>query len=174
MTFSLFQIFYCSRTHSQLSQFVKEIQKTKFSKEIRLASLASRSNLCINESVLALKSSTLINERCLELQKSTKKGDKKSSKLENDDPPAAKKAKKSKNSAASSCQFFKSGAIASLRDKILLEVQDIEQLVQNGRKIGACPYYASRKAVENAQVTICAITQLIAHSRNLLRNDETC
>ena len=66
--FSL-RIFYCSRTHSQLAQFVKEIQKTEFASDIRLVSLASRSNMCINDSVLSLKNNSMINERCLELQK---------------------------------------------------------------------------------------------------------
>ena len=66
--FSL-RIFYCSRTHSQLAQFVKEIQKTEFAADIRLVSLASRSNMCINDSVLSLKNNSMINERCLELQK---------------------------------------------------------------------------------------------------------
>ena len=64
------RIFYCSRTHSQLSQFVKEVQKTKFATaDIRLVSLASRSNMCINDHVLSLKNPTLINEKCLEMQK---------------------------------------------------------------------------------------------------------
>ena len=53
------RIYYCSRTHSQLSQFVKEVQKTKFAQDLRLVSLASRANMCINDSVLALKNPTL-------------------------------------------------------------------------------------------------------------------
>ena len=37
------RVYYCSRTHSQLSQFVKEVQKTEFSQSgVRLVSLASR------------------------------------------------------------------------------------------------------------------------------------
>ena len=119
-----FQIFYCSRTHSQLSQFVKEIQKTKFAEDIRLISLASRTNMCINESVLSLKNSTMINEKCLEMQK--KKSKKKSQDLE---PPAKKK--RTVNST-SGCPYYKSGAIQSLRDQSLLQVQDIEQLVEKG------------------------------------------
>ena len=57
------QIYYCSRTHSQLSQFVREVQKSPFADEIRLVSLASRNNLCINPAVKALGSSSLVNER---------------------------------------------------------------------------------------------------------------
>ena len=121
--FSL-RLFYCSRTHSQLSQFVKEIQKTSFSEDIRLVSLASRSNMCINDSVLALKNPYLINERCLELQKKSKSKKK-------DQSPPAKKVKRSKE--PSSCPFYKSQLIQQLRDQTLVEVQDIEQIVTTGK-----------------------------------------
>ena len=36
------QIFYCSRTHSQLAQFVKEVKKTTFAEDIRLVTIGSR------------------------------------------------------------------------------------------------------------------------------------
>lgn len=39
---SSLQIYYCSRTHSQLSQFVREVQKSPFGKDTRLVSLGSR------------------------------------------------------------------------------------------------------------------------------------
>ncbi len=57
------QIYYTSRTHSQLSQFVREIQKSPFAESARVVSLASRNNLCINEAVRGLRSNGLINER---------------------------------------------------------------------------------------------------------------
>ncbi|PPR96796.1 hypothetical protein GOBAR_AA23875 [Gossypium barbadense] len=62
-----------TRTHSQLSQFVKELRKTIFANKMNVVSLGSRKNFCINEEVLRLGNSTQINERCLELQKSKKK-----------------------------------------------------------------------------------------------------
>ena len=37
-----FQIFYCSRTHSQLAQFVREVQKSPYSDEIQVITLGSR------------------------------------------------------------------------------------------------------------------------------------
>ncbi len=153
---SVFQIYFCSRTHSQLSQFVKEVQKTKFAEDIRLVSLASRANMCINESVKKLQGSSLINEKCLELQK---KKSKTTAKDENSRP-----VKRQRNKSGSSCPFYKSAAINDLRDQALLEVQDIEQLVNTGLEMKACPYYASRKAVEDAQVVVVPYNTLLHKS----------
>lgn len=44
-----FKVYFCSRTHSQLSQFVKELRKTVFADEMGVVSLGSRKNLCINK-----------------------------------------------------------------------------------------------------------------------------
>ena len=68
------QIFYCSRTHSQLAQFVREVQKSPFNDSTRVVSLGSRQNLCINDDVKRLKNINKINDRCLELQKKDKGG----------------------------------------------------------------------------------------------------
>lgn len=63
------KIYYCSRTHSQLAQFVHEVQKSPFGKDIRMVSLGSRQNLCVNDEVRHLKSAQQINDRCLEMQR---------------------------------------------------------------------------------------------------------
>lgn len=47
------KIYFCSRTHSQLSQFIKELRKTKFASEFKVVSLGSRKNFCINEGIAA-------------------------------------------------------------------------------------------------------------------------
>ena len=75
------QIFYCSRTHSQLAQFVTELQKTDFVKvdpttgiaPIRCVTLGSRKNLCINSNVMKLKSESRMSEACLDMQKKASK-----------------------------------------------------------------------------------------------------
>ena len=145
------RIIYCSRTHSQLSQFVKEVQKTKFAQDLRLVSLASRANMCINDSVLALKNPTLINEKCLEMQK------KKSSQKSEDSSPPKKKAKTS----TCACPYKKSEVINKLKIKTLMDVHDIEELVTKGRELKACPYYASRQAVQDAQVVVVPYNTLL-------------
>lgn len=42
------QIIFCSRTHSQLSQFVGELHRTPFGESLSLVALGSRKQLCIN------------------------------------------------------------------------------------------------------------------------------
>jgi chromosome transmission fidelity protein 1 len=79
--FGITKIIYCSRTHSQISQFVREIQKTAFADRIRVVSLGSRKNLCINESVSSLRSDLRMADKCLDmLQGSKTKKDKKQKK----------------------------------------------------------------------------------------------
>lgn len=74
------KIFYCSRTHSQLSQFVHELDRVTFppladdlkdlDTRVKQLSLGSRKNLCINPGVRKLGGATAINEKCLDLQQS--------------------------------------------------------------------------------------------------------
>jgi chromosome transmission fidelity protein 1 len=66
------KIYYASRTHSQLSQFVHEVGKTIYAKDIYEVSLASRKNMCINKQVRELNNVNKINEACLDLQKKGK------------------------------------------------------------------------------------------------------
>ena len=126
-------------------------------RSIKIHLLISRANMCINESVKQLGNSTLINERCLELHKKKSRG-KATSK--GDEGSSVKKRAKT----TAGCPFRKESAIATLYDQTLLEVQDIEQLVTAGRKLGACPYYASRKAVSDAEVVVLPYNTLLHKS----------
>ena len=101
------RIFYCSRTHSQLTQFVKEIQKSPFAEDVRVVSLASRQNMCINEGVRALKVTSLVNEKCFEMQKN------KGSKSKAEKGEGNRKKKKS-----GSCPYYNQGNVAILRDQV--------------------------------------------------------
>lgn len=64
------KIYYASRTHSQLTQFVHEVSKTMYAEDTFEVSLASRKNMCINPDIKKLGNVTKINEACLDLQKS--------------------------------------------------------------------------------------------------------
>uniref|UniRef100_A0A672VFZ4 ATP-dependent DNA helicase DDX11 n=1 Tax=Strigops habroptila TaxID=2489341 RepID=A0A672VFZ4_STRHB len=144
------KIYYCSRTHSQLSQFVREVQKSPFGKDTRLVSLGSRQNLCVNEEVRRLGALQLINDRCMEMQKN--KHEKKS-----DEENEGKKRRVSRTI----CPFYSYEQMQFLRDEVLVEVKDIEQLVALGRETKACPYYGSRYAISAAQLVVLPYQMLL-------------
>ncbi|XP_075561763.1 ATP-dependent DNA helicase DDX11 isoform X5 [Pelecanus crispus] len=146
------KIYYCSRTHSQLSQFVREVQKSPFGKDTRLVSLGSRQNLCVNEEVRRLGALQLINDRCMEMQKN-KHGRKKKS----DEETEGKKRRVSR----AVCPFYSYEQMQFLRDEVLVEVKDIEQLVTLGRETKACPYYGSRYAIPAAQLVVLPYQMLL-------------
>lgn len=146
------KIFYCSRTHSQLSQFAGELRRvtfpssippdpekdgkdddlSKLEEAVKHLSLGSRKNLCINPKVRALENGTAINERCLELQQPGVAADKKCPFLPSKDDDAL---------------------ILQFRDHALATVKDIEDIGKVGKEIGICPYYASRSVIKHSEVS---------------------
>ncbi|ESO06158.1 hypothetical protein HELRODRAFT_106032 [Helobdella robusta] len=142
------KIYYCSRTHSQLSQFIHEVQNSPYADEIRLTTLGSRSNLCINNVVKRLGSLSLINEKCIDMQKNAK-------------TKSSEPSKKRTRQQNSTCPFYKLDGIAELRDRLLVEVKDIEDLVVTGKQSKSCPYYASRRAVPSARLVVLPYNTLL-------------
>lgn len=142
------KIFFCSRTHSQLSQFVGELQRVRMppglppenidemdpstlAEEIKQITLGSRKNLCINPKVAKLSNQTAVNERCLELQQPS--------------TPSTHK-----------CPYLpkkeSEDLVLDFRDHALASIRDIEDLANVGKKLEVCPYYASRPAVAPAEI----------------------
>ncbi|XP_076257431.1 putative ATP-dependent DNA helicase DDX11-like protein 8 isoform X1 [Rhynchophorus ferrugineus] len=149
------QVIIASRTHSQLTQFIGEIKKTSFSKNLRVISLGSRQNYCINSTVRRLNNMTLINEKCLDMQK------KKSARVMASEDGKPVKRQKTENCQ---CPFYKQTGIEELRDFALNEIHDIEDLVHVGKELSACPYYASRKAAEDAELILVPYNTLLHKS----------
>ncbi|XP_036721870.1 ATP-dependent DNA helicase DDX11 isoform X3 [Balaenoptera musculus] len=147
------EIYYCSRTHSQLAQFVHEVQKSPFGKDTRLVSLGSRQNLCVNEDVRKLGSVQLINDRCVELQRS--KHEKKN--IVEEEKPGRRR----RLEPRATCPFYSHKQLQLLRDEVLVEVKDIEQLVALGKEARACPYYGSRFAIPAAQLVVLPYQMLL-------------
>nr|XP_016937000.1 ATP-dependent DNA helicase DDX11 [Drosophila suzukii] len=145
------QIFFCSRTHSQLTQIVAELRKTPHGQSVRCISLGSRQQLCGNPQVRALKQVGLMNERCLEM--ATNKAQ----------PNPSKKSRLSAG-ANSRCPFKAASLVESLRDLALSEPLDIEELASEGVACGACSYYASRSALEQAQLILLPYQLLLQKS----------
>jgi len=174
------QIIFCSRTHSQLTQFVGELHRTPFADVMSLVALGSRRALCINDDVLRLKVPGLINERCLELQKPPSARKKITNTIATTSagggPGGAakskdKKIRKNSSSGSTKCTFLASGTKSAdtTRDMILAQPIDIEALATLGRKRSVCPYYASRRATPEADVILAPYSALLVEdTRNAL------
>lgn len=154
------QIYYTSRTHSQLTQFILELRRPEFppslpnellkskavgqdaTKEvIKEIPLSSRQKLCINPTVSRLGSLAAINDRCTELQQS--KSDKKCPHMPNAD------------NLKQTHQF---------RDTALATIPDIEDIHRIGKELQVCPYYASRTAIPTAEVVTLPYPLLLQKS----------
>ncbi|RWS27804.1 Chl1p-like protein, partial [Leptotrombidium deliense] len=125
-------IIYCSRTHSQLSQFVSEVKATVFKDNVRLVTLGSRSNLCIHPLFSRLKDNNVLNEKCLDLQKKSSK-----------------------------CPYYKQTLINEVRDELLCTVHDIEDIAKIGKQVNACSYYASKSAALEAEILVVPYNVLL-------------
>ncbi|XP_053400123.1 ATP-dependent DNA helicase DDX11-like isoform X2 [Mercenaria mercenaria] len=146
------KIYFCSRTHSQLSQFVREVIKSPYGDDTRVISLGSRQNLCVNEAVRRLKSLSLINDTCRDLQK--KKSEKKDK----------SETKRKKTGSSQGCPYYKQDPIQDFKDSALVDVRDIEQLVSLGKQMKACPYYGTRLAVPDAEIVALPYNTLLHKS----------
>ncbi len=154
------KIFYCSRTHSQLTQFAHEIRRVSLPplswahtaegpsiKEpddqvvVKHLPLGARKNLCINAGVAKLGSATVINERCLDLQQPNTPKDQK-------------------------CPFIPNKENETLvnefRDHTLARIRDIEDLGMLGKKIGICPYYAARSTIKPSEVGLAILLYMVS------------
>ncbi|KAG9758161.1 ATP-dependent RNA helicase CHL1, partial [Aureobasidium melanogenum] len=123
------KIYFCSPAIPAVQEEIK--RKPSLSEELKHLSLGSRKNLCINAKVSSLKSMTAVNERCLELQDTKTPKDKK-------------------------CPFVPSkeneGSVLDFQHHALAKIRDIEDLGALGKKLGVCPYYATRPAVKPSEI----------------------
>ncbi|KAL2194492.1 helicase C-terminal domain-containing protein [Corynascus similis CBS 632.67] len=155
------KIYYTSRTHSQLTQFISELRRPAFppsipegamapggngtekpaTEAVKQLPLSSRQKLCINPSVSRLGSLSAINDRCAELQQSTSK---------------------------EICPFMPNTEnlkqTHEFRDAALATIPDIEDLHRVGKDLQVCPYYASRTAIPGAEVVTLPYPLLLQKS----------
>uniref|UniRef100_K3W6Y0 Helicase ATP-binding domain-containing protein n=1 Tax=Globisporangium ultimum (strain ATCC 200006 / CBS 805.95 / DAOM BR144) TaxID=431595 RepID=K3W6Y0_GLOUD len=145
--YGVVKIIYCSRTHSQISQFVREIRKTVFGDHIRVVSLGSRKNLCTNPSVASLRSDLQMTDKCLDMLQGAKK---------------QTKAAKQKKKATGKCPFYDKELLGYYKDYALAHVHDIEELHELGDEMSICSYYGTRESVPLAQVIAMPYSMLLS------------
>lgn len=151
-TLGLPQIYYCSRTHTQLAQFVSEIKKTPF-KNVRCVILGSRKMACIHSDIQKHQSDQSINEKCLDMQ---------NSKVSTEGLSANKKQMLA-STVQSKCPYHKSFQEKALANTILNDIHDVEDIFTMGTEQKVCSYYASRYAAKKAQI-VCMPYSTLFHS----------
>uniref|UniRef100_A0A9I9DEW8 Regulator of telomere elongation helicase 1 homolog n=1 Tax=Cucumis melo TaxID=3656 RepID=A0A9I9DEW8_CUCME len=125
-------IYYSSRTHSQISQVIREYRKTTY--RVPMAVLASRKHLCTNPRV---RGKDDLDEKCKLL-------------LKNKDAGCSEF--KNKKTVKRHSTFQKGGCH---------EVHDIQDLMKVGEAVKGCSYYAARSMAHNAQLVFCPYSYII-------------
>lgn len=128
------KIFYASRTHSQLSQFVKEIRKSPFKDSVTVAPIASRATLCVNPKVKKLSTVSQMNESCKQLNKNT------------------------------GCEFKTKKGLSLLSHRMNNTLMDIEDTVKFGNENKCCPFYGAREALPTVDVCVLPYNLLVVPS----------
>uniref|UniRef100_A0A915AHT6 Regulator of telomere elongation helicase 1 homolog n=1 Tax=Parascaris univalens TaxID=6257 RepID=A0A915AHT6_PARUN len=122
------KIIYASRTHSQLAQVVRELNKTVY-KDIKTVTLASRDVLCINETVMKEQNSTMKALMCRNLVKKRK------CRYYNE---------YDRHSKDSLEIIYNCNGM----------VPDIEDVVNISKKHSVCPFYRMRSLVDEADLLL--------------------
>ncbi|KAF9352346.1 DEAD H (Asp-Glu-Ala-Asp His) box helicase 11 [Mortierella sp. AD094] len=191
------KIYYCSRTHSQLSQFVDELRKTSYGDHLHVISLGSRKSLCINERFRKLASfksnktaepivnANKLNDACLDAQKSGTPSNQRCEFLHLPTMSFGNKARRGigggssdddEPSPLSKNEWWKSDVVDSdeklldFRDNTLARIRDIEELAELGSELETCPYYGSRQTVRHCQLVTLPYNLLLhASTRESLK-----
>ena len=142
------QILYCSRTHSQLAQFVNEIKKTAFHK-VRVVSIGSRKSLCIHDQVRALRSDNKMSERCLEMADARRKQRQKQKRKEKKNRvvvgggsggSGGSGAGSNSSSSSSSSSSNRVGLHSNANNGHTKRARKINATNVGGKKLKGCPY----------------------------------
>ncbi|KAJ2761082.1 ATP-dependent DNA helicase chl1 [Coemansia sp. BCRC 34490] len=139
------KVFYASRTHSQLQQFVREVKRTRFAagdSPIRCVTLGSRAQLCTSDRARQQSggSAHSLNEVCAEMQQP--------------------------NGRAKRCAFLPAQRTPMLdfKDAVGRRVMDIEELAREGRRLAVCSYYGARESVRAAHVVALPYNMLLSRA----------
>ena len=130
------KIFFGTRTHKQVSQIVRELKSTDYSKT-RITILASREHTCIHPTI---SKSFNKNQDCQDLMDRRKGG-------------GCRYQSNVKQKLASH------HAVRTHTGTD--QVWDLEDLVKAGKKVKACPYFAVRELKNSAQLIICPYNYLV-------------
>ena len=165
------KIIYTARTHSQLSQFVREVRRCgggdQQKNTVRVVHLGGRNNLCTNPAVTKASHShnheRAITEACLDLQKglvlSTVPSD-----ADHNNNNTTNKKRRPDEGGGHGCPMLEGReyTIPTLALHMQTEPTDIEEAVQMGQASRTCAYYASRAALVSAEIVVLPYSMLLS------------
>lgn len=125
-------IYYASRTHTQITQVIRELRKTKY--HVSMAVLGARKHYCTNKSVVRKNN---VDEDCKLLMKDEERS-----------CPHFKNVMKLKSHPS----LQKGGAN---------NIHDIEDLVELGHKVKGCAYFAARALATEADIVFCPYNYIL-------------
>ncbi|KAM0675952.1 ATP-dependent DNA helicase chl1 [Gurleya vavrai] len=132
--------FYCSRTHDQLNQAIKELKKVN--KNVNAIIVGSRKLYCVNENINKTNDVNIINEKCKEL-------------LNND------QCKYYNNT------FDEIEDIAANRIKNLENIVDIESIKSFSSCHSKCPYFLSKEYARDCDIIFLPYSLLFSKEGRL-------
>lgn len=158
------QLIYTSRTHSQLSQIVEELQKTVHAQHVSLVALGARKHLCVHSGLRTQvgtgpSSAERLNDSCLEMQQSSSSKSKSQQQQQ--------KRLKSLVDLSHSCPYLDSASQSLLRDHFITrqpEQYDLESAHRLGSRLDACSYYAARLSAKHAHIVTLPYQTLLHES----------
>ncbi|KER19043.1 hypothetical protein T265_15689, partial [Opisthorchis viverrini] len=125
------KVYYCTRTHKQIAQIVRELRKTKYRKA-KMTILSSRQHTCINP---AVKKALSITEACQNLLLNGF--------CEFDQPRK------------------KSDLVRTINSLDSKGPWDLEDLVESLSQVPSCPYFCSRRLAKTADIVFCPYSYLL-------------
>ncbi|NXG16688.1 RTEL1 helicase, partial [Grallaria varia] len=126
------KIIYASRTHSQLTQVINELKNTVYRQVWpKICVLGSREQLCIHPEVKRQESNHMQIYMCR------------------------------MKVMARACHFYNNVEEKSTEKELIESIMDIEDLVKNGNKHRACPYYLSRSLKQQADIIFMPYNYLL-------------
>ncbi|NWU77725.1 RTEL1 helicase, partial [Onychorhynchus coronatus] len=125
------KIIYASRTHSQLTQVINELKNTVYRQVPKICVLGSREQLCINPEVKRQENNHMQIYMCR------------------------------RKVMTRACHFYNNVEEKSSEKKLIEPIMDIEDLVKNGSRHRACPYYLSRSLKQQADIIFMPYNYLL-------------
>ena len=132
------KIWFGTRTHKQIAQITHELGQSAY-KDAKMTILSSREHSCIHP---INKNASNKADACMDLRMG-----------KHSDMPGA------------NCSFYQNvnrmGSHGQLNCQGLTTAWDLEDLVNLGTKLGACPYFSARELIKEAAIIFCPYNYLI-------------